>query len=363
MTNYKFHNDLKQLSGHVYENGEFEIPAGWEKVESSPPSKSGMQAAVYVNSSTNDLVVAYRGTEPDKKDEKWKDFKADAIMFLNSQISAQYIEALLFYHNVKKNPKYRGMNVTVTGHSLGGSLAQIVSAQNGCPAVTFNAYGTGDVLKKHFNKKNLNNLNIINYANIYDPIFRLNYKAQPGKSYLVPSKLSTSSGRIKKYHFLSGLDKLSKSREIKPGEPLPPVPKEEEEFKMPEKSEIYKKNMSGPNKSIKRPQSNVLGFASPVNETSVSSRTPLSNLSNPKVQEKTEHKEKTKPTSSSKKDSDKDGKWVTIKGHPVFIEDSSPVHIVKNCYVEDMLPAKIIKSSFAQDCIDLRGTIRRVLCE
>ena len=66
---------------------------------------------------------------------------------------------------------------------------------------------------------------------------------------------------------------------------------------------------------------------------------------------------------NAKKDSDKDGKWVTIKGHPVFIEDSSPVHIVKNCYVEDMLPAKIIKSSFAQDCIDLRGTIRRVLCE
>lgn len=356
MTNYKFHEDLKQLSGHVYENGEFEIPAGWEKVESSPPSKSDMQANVYINKSINTIVIAYRGSE------NVVDFFSD-IQMGTKNLPIQYSYAQRVYDDVVSNPAYKEMKITLTGHSLGGSLAQIVSAQNGCPAVTFNAYGTGDILKKHFNKKNLNNLNIINYANIYDPIFRLNYKAQPGKSYLVPSKLSTSSGRIKKYHFLSGLDKLSKSRELKPGEPLPPVPKEEEEFKMPEKSEIYKKNMSGQNKSIKRPQTKVLGFASPVNETSVSSGTPSSKVSNSKVHEKTEHKENTKPTSSSKKDSDKDGKWVTIKGRPVFIEDSSPVHIVKNCYVEDILPAKFIRSSFAQDCICLRGPIRRVLCE
>ena len=43
--------------------------------------------------------------------------------------------------------KYPNANIELTGHSLGGSLAQIESAKTGISATTFNAYGTGEILK------------------------------------------------------------------------------------------------------------------------------------------------------------------------------------------------------------------------
>lgn len=48
------------------------------------------------------------------------------------------------YKQIKQ--AYPNSIITVTGHSLGGSLAQLISAENGCQAVTFNAYGTDDIL-------------------------------------------------------------------------------------------------------------------------------------------------------------------------------------------------------------------------
>ncbi len=60
------------------------------------------------------------------------------------KLPEQYQNANEVYKQIKQS--YPNSIITVTGHSLGGSLAQLISAENGCQAVTFNAYGTDDIL-------------------------------------------------------------------------------------------------------------------------------------------------------------------------------------------------------------------------
>ena len=55
------------------------------------------------------------------------------------------MEALKLYDKVAA--EYPNAHIVLTGHSLGGSLAQIVGAIRGAEAVTFNAYGTRDMFQ------------------------------------------------------------------------------------------------------------------------------------------------------------------------------------------------------------------------
>ena len=94
-----------------------------------------------------------------------------------------------------ENSKYSNVNpiskialgpaqITVTGHSLGGSIAQILGAKYGTETVTFGAYGT-----KNFNgiKTNYTN-NITNYGNAQDGIFVKNIDNQIGKTMILNAK-------------------------------------------------------------------------------------------------------------------------------------------------------------------------------
>ena len=67
------------------------------------------------------------------------------------------------------------------GHSLGGSLAQLIGIETGENTVTYGAYGVGDIIK-------INNLqfdNITNYGNINDPIYISNISSQVGNTYVM----------------------------------------------------------------------------------------------------------------------------------------------------------------------------------
>lgn len=115
---------------------------------------SGYQGTVYQDEVTGDLVIAHRGTEFDRQLVR-DGIIADAGMILVGK-NAQVDDAMLATEwAVKLTEKLDDgcgeIRLTVTGHSLGGTLAQITAYRYGLRGETFNAYGaaglTADMLE------------------------------------------------------------------------------------------------------------------------------------------------------------------------------------------------------------------------
>lgn len=110
------------------------------------------------------VVVIFRGTNnlisPDTKN--------DFFMVLN-KIPEQLTDALNFYDDVKS--KFPNKKIDVTGHSLGGSLAQYVAImRNVNEAVCFCPVGIGPSMENYLSKygSKTSPLKIINYNNPND---------------------------------------------------------------------------------------------------------------------------------------------------------------------------------------------------
>lgn len=107
-------------------------------------TRTKFKGCVYAKEDTQDVVVALQGTVP----SKFGDLYADLQIVLG--ILPQYCGAAerLYQRALKR---YAGWNITLTGHSLGGGLAQVVGHWTGCPFVSFNAPGMwGDIQKCKF---------------------------------------------------------------------------------------------------------------------------------------------------------------------------------------------------------------------
>jgi len=134
--------------------------------------KTGFQGCVYQDG--DEIIIAFRGSDegnrdglyllvPLGNDNNTLDWKSNSQMNQN-QIPEQYYDAINLYQKVAKD--FPDKKITLTGHSLGGSLAQLVAAtrteQGEQPkAVTFNAYGTKPITSRNFetfttNKNNRN---------------------------------------------------------------------------------------------------------------------------------------------------------------------------------------------------------------
>ena len=92
----------------------------------------------------------------------------------------QYADAQKFYEKVRK--EFPNQEIIFTGHSLGGSLAQLMSNKTGDGAVTFNAYGVRDILQGNV-RDNLDNIR--NYGHVDDTIYNVNLRNQLGKTYMI----------------------------------------------------------------------------------------------------------------------------------------------------------------------------------
>jgi hypothetical protein len=112
-----------------------------DRVDNSP---TGFQATAYRRDDTFEVVIAYRGTEFDR--ESVKDGLADTSMVVTG-VNIQEREAERFtdrvLHRARTDAEISGrpFDVTVTGHSLGGTLAEISASKFGLRGQTFNAYG------------------------------------------------------------------------------------------------------------------------------------------------------------------------------------------------------------------------------
>ncbi|ARV23260.1 DUF6792 domain-containing protein [Xanthomonas citri] len=107
-------------------------------------SPSGYQGIIYRRIDTNEIVVAHRGTETErelKQDGVYTD--GGMVAARHNRQAAEAIEltkhALVYAQKLGKDGQ--APDVTVTGHSLGGNLAQVTAHHFGLKGETFNAYG------------------------------------------------------------------------------------------------------------------------------------------------------------------------------------------------------------------------------
>ncbi|WP_208543188.1 lipase family protein [Marilutibacter alkalisoli] len=109
--------------------------------------RTGYQGTIYQQVDSGAIVVAHRGTEPDR--DFVKDIiAADAGMVLTRN-NLQVDDAIALTRRAKEyanNPEFvaqygQAPEVSVTGHSLGGTLAQVTAHHFDLRGETFNAYG------------------------------------------------------------------------------------------------------------------------------------------------------------------------------------------------------------------------------
>ncbi len=107
--------------------------------------RNGFQATAYERQDgSHAVIIAYRGTEFGR--EPVQDGLVDAGMAVNG-VNAQTADSEAFTKQVLENAKKTAsfnqvpLDVTVTGHSLGGTLAEINAYKFGLRGETFNAFG------------------------------------------------------------------------------------------------------------------------------------------------------------------------------------------------------------------------------
>ena len=154
------------LSSHVYETG---IQSGvrasedeevisinglpYKILEHYDNPRTGYQGTIYQRADTGEITVAHRGTEVDEGlGPLFKDGAiADGRMVIGRE-NPQAKEAIeLTRRAIERANLEAGLpgrtvpEVTVTGHSLGGTLAQISAHHFGLKGETFNAYGAASL--------------------------------------------------------------------------------------------------------------------------------------------------------------------------------------------------------------------------
>ncbi len=135
--------DLAKLSLMAYFSGEKKY-GDWEKIRIfGNESGMGFGGSLFINKPHNEAVLAFRGTDFDQKD--LSDFLSNyffSILMRPPQFQPAmdaYEKSIVFCEDEFKGKPH---TLYLAGHSLGGALASLVSANSGgLPTVTFNSPG------------------------------------------------------------------------------------------------------------------------------------------------------------------------------------------------------------------------------
>ncbi len=132
-------------------NRELELIGGAQYVvlDHVNSKKTGYQGTIYQRVDTGEIVVAHRGTEGEKQ-PVLDGLLADGSMVAN-RTNPQVPDAIDLTRRAMQYAAVHGKEtghtpqVTVTGHSLGGALAQVSAHHFGLKGETFNAYGAASL--------------------------------------------------------------------------------------------------------------------------------------------------------------------------------------------------------------------------
>ena len=194
--NIEFDTKMKELCNGVYPKKRKSLPKDWIPFDRYE-DKNGFYGEAFYNKNT--IAIVFRGSN-DTKD--W----ISNIEMGAKQLPWQYWTAQSFYNKI--NAEFPNSEIVFTGHSLGGSLAQILGNETGNETVTFNAYGTGNII--NINPNNLENIR--NYGHGRDVVFKSNFLNHIGNIYILNNEVGKIPNDLK-YHFLQNLGNL-KDRKV-----------------------------------------------------------------------------------------------------------------------------------------------------
>ena len=183
--------DYASLSAAAYKNGmlkDTERVNGkiFEVIDIGASPLTGFRATAYRDKKTGETIISYRGTQA------FDDGLVDLGM-VATEVNAQRFESIAFTQHVMETAEDyasksgRPMNVTVTGHSLGGSLAEINAAHFGLRGETFNAYGAVGLDRDATEGGE----RVINHARALDPISAANRHHGSVEIYATPDDIAT----------------------------------------------------------------------------------------------------------------------------------------------------------------------------
>ncbi len=166
MTDYQHDYELAMLSSAAYASPEEigvcagdpkdRIPPGWRVLDDTYVNNnkgqggtdSGFAAISFVNDTTGEVVIAFRGSEgqPLNFDNNTDWIGPDLAMASASPAwNPQFSEALAYTQMILD--KYgENHSISVTGHSLGGGLAQVAGQMYGLPGRTYDAPGVDNIV-------------------------------------------------------------------------------------------------------------------------------------------------------------------------------------------------------------------------
>ena len=120
----------------------------WTKILEQNNPSTGYYGAVYQNGS--EYILVNTGTQL----SNFTDLTDDAQMFIDKQVPDQYIDAKALMERTQDYiATHSGGTFSITGHSLGGSLSQMLAVEYGPTTVTVNPFNT-QVLLDNMNSQN-----------------------------------------------------------------------------------------------------------------------------------------------------------------------------------------------------------------
>lgn len=136
--------ELAAMANAVYDDRGGTPPKGWKIIQFASHS-GGYAGAIYKKEGQDLYVVAHRGTDGST------DAASDYSIF-KKKIPPQFYRAEEFVRAATDKHGIKGKTITHTGHSLGGFLAELCSADSstrGSRSVTFENPGTNSVINSH----------------------------------------------------------------------------------------------------------------------------------------------------------------------------------------------------------------------